>query len=51
MRKTLALVAIALAGFGIGLAGCGGEEDNGSPGQGTTDTVMTTKEDEDDGVY
>jgi hypothetical protein len=46
MRKSLALVALAIAGFTFGLAGCG-EEDNGSPGGEATTTVETGMTDDD----
>jgi hypothetical protein len=39
MKHTLAFVALAIAGFTFGFAGCG-EDDDGSPGGGT-DTEMT----------
>ena len=53
MRRALALFVMAIAGFAFGFAGCGGmDDDDGAPGQGgTTDTVMTTDEDEGGGIY
>jgi hypothetical protein len=38
MRKTLAFIALAIAGFTFGFAGCG-DDDDGSPGD--TATVPT----------
>lgn len=39
MKKTLALVALAIAGFTFGFAGCGGDDDVGG---GQTDTAPVT---------
>jgi hypothetical protein len=41
MRKGLALIALAIAGFAFGFAGCG-EDDEGSPGG---DVTVTTSND------
>jgi hypothetical protein len=38
VRKTLAFIALAIAGFTFGFAGCG-DDDNGSPGDSGTVTT------------
>jgi hypothetical protein len=53
VRRACALVVILVAGFALGFAGCG-EDDDGSPGQGTEPGMTdgtTTEEDDGNGVY
>jgi hypothetical protein len=40
MRKALALVALSIAGFAFGFAGCGEDDDSGPAGR--TDTAPVT---------
>ena len=48
MRKTLAFIALAIAGFTFGFAGCGDDDDNGSPGD--SGTVTTSGDTTTDGT-
>jgi hypothetical protein len=48
MRKTLAFIALAIAGFTFGFAACGDDDDNGSPSD--TGTVTTSGDTTTDGT-